>query len=66
MTLITSKICKSVDIFYFVCSRQRYVLGDDAMKLLSQSSIYLYGIKGLGVEIGNFTKLIRCNINLDV
>ncbi|KAK7116491.1 ubiquitin-like modifier-activating enzyme 6 [Littorina saxatilis] len=32
-------------------SRQRYVLGDSAMKRMAQSSVLLYGLGGLGVEI---------------
>lgn len=32
-------------------NRQRYVLGDDAMKKLFQTRIFLYGLNGLGAEI---------------
>ncbi|KAK7475147.1 hypothetical protein BaRGS_00033639 [Batillaria attramentaria] len=32
-------------------SRQRYVLGDTAMKRMAQSSVLVYGLGGLGVEI---------------
>lgn len=32
-------------------SRQRYVLGDSAMKRMAQSSILVYGLGGLGIEI---------------
>ncbi|XP_025078407.1 ubiquitin-like modifier-activating enzyme 6 [Pomacea canaliculata] len=32
-------------------SRQRYVYGDNAMKQIAQSSVLLYGLGGLGVEI---------------
>ncbi|KAL8577432.1 hypothetical protein ACOMHN_048067 [Nucella lapillus] len=32
-------------------SRQRYVLGDSAMKRMAQSSVLIYGLGGLGVEI---------------
>ena len=40
-------ICPSLS-----CSRQRYVLGDSAMQKMAQSSIFISGIGGLGVEIG--------------
>uniref|UniRef100_A0A8B9MNV3 E1 ubiquitin-activating enzyme n=1 Tax=Accipiter nisus TaxID=211598 RepID=A0A8B9MNV3_9AVES len=33
--------------------RQRYVLGDTAMQKMAQSHVFLSGIGGLGVEIGN-------------
>ena len=33
-------------------SRQRYVLGDEAMKLMQVSSVLVSGMGGLGVEIG--------------
>eukprot|EP00106_Octopus_bimaculoides_P021056 XP_014788498.1 PREDICTED: ubiquitin-like modifier-activating enzyme 6 [Octopus bimaculoides] len=32
-------------------SRQRYVLGDTAMKRMAQASVLLYGVGGLGIEI---------------
>ncbi|GAB1603006.1 ubiquitin-like modifier-activating enzyme 6 [Argonauta hians] len=32
-------------------SRQRYVLGDTAMKKMAQTSVLLYGVGGLGIEI---------------
>uniref|UniRef100_A0A8C5NHN3 E1 ubiquitin-activating enzyme n=1 Tax=Gouania willdenowi TaxID=441366 RepID=A0A8C5NHN3_GOUWI len=35
----------------FLCSRQRYVLGDSAMHQMAQSSVFLSGMGGLGVEI---------------
>ena len=38
--------------FYFQCSRQRYVLGDSAMKQMAHSNVFLSGLGGLGVEIG--------------
>ena len=34
-------------------SRQRYVLGDDAMKKLSRANVFIMGMDGLGIEIGN-------------
>ena len=33
-------------------SRQRYVLGDQAMKRMATSSVFLSGLGGLGIEIG--------------
>lgn len=33
-------------------SRQRYVLGDSAMHQMAQSSVFLSGMGGLGIEIG--------------
>lgn len=35
-----------------LCSRQRYVLGDGAMQQMAQSSVFLSGMGGLGIEIG--------------
>ena len=35
-------------------SRQRYVLGDSAMKKMAHSHVLLVGFGGLGVEIGKF------------
>ncbi|KAL3866603.1 hypothetical protein ACJMK2_043889 [Sinanodonta woodiana] len=40
-----------VEIDDSLYSRQRYVLGDSAMKRMAQSSILLYGVGGLGAEI---------------
>ncbi|KAG8014818.1 Ubiquitin-like modifier-activating enzyme 6, partial [Nibea albiflora] len=42
-----------------VSSRQRYVLGDSAMHQMAQSSVFLSGMGGLGIEIGklNITSL---------
>lgn len=39
-------------------SRQRYVLGDNAMHQMAQSSVFLSGMGGLGIEIG------RLNVTL--
>lgn len=33
-------------------SRQLYVLGHDAMKQMSSSSVLIVGVQGLGAEIG--------------
>ncbi|KAL4227831.1 Ubiquitin-like modifier-activating enzyme 6 [Mactra antiquata] len=41
-----------VDIDDSLYSRQRYVLGDSAMKRMAKSSVLLYGVGGLGIEIG--------------
>ncbi|XP_050399847.1 ubiquitin-like modifier-activating enzyme 6 [Patella vulgata] len=43
-------------------SRQRYVLGDSAMKRMAQSSVLLHGMGGLGVEIAKNIVLagIKC------
>lgn len=41
----------AVDIDDSLYSRQRYVLGDNAMQRLAKSSILLYGVGGLGIEI---------------
>ena len=35
-------------------SRQLYVLGEEAMKKMNASSALIIGMKGLGVEIGNY------------
>jgi len=44
-----------------VCfSRQRYVLGDSAMRSLAQSNVLIYGLGGLGIEIGNM--FLFCSI----
>ena len=34
-------------------SRQRYVLGDSAMHKMARSTVFISGMGGLGVEIGN-------------
>ena len=36
----------------FYASRQRYVLGDGAMQRMARASVLLYGVGGLGIEIG--------------
>ena len=38
--------------FFYLNSRQRYVLGDDAMQNLSKADIFIAGMGGVGVEIG--------------
>ncbi|KAF7666213.1 hypothetical protein LDENG_00114640 [Lucifuga dentata] len=37
--------------FLYLSSRQRYVLGDCAMQQMAQSSVFLSGMGGLGIEI---------------
>jgi tRNA A37 threonylcarbamoyladenosine dehydratase len=39
-------------MFSFVFSRQRYVLGDGAMEKMAVSNVLVSGLGGLGVEIG--------------
>uniref|UniRef100_A0A667YQ29 Ubiquitin like modifier activating enzyme 6 n=1 Tax=Myripristis murdjan TaxID=586833 RepID=A0A667YQ29_9TELE len=41
----------SMEIDDSLYSRQRYVLGDNAMQQMAQSSVFLSGMGGLGVEI---------------
>ena len=56
-TLSTGKriACKMSPLhFVSTCSRQRYVLGDSAMQRMAASKVYLHGLGGLGVEIGEF------------
>uniref|UniRef100_A0A672IN69 Ubiquitin-like modifier-activating enzyme 6 n=1 Tax=Salarias fasciatus TaxID=181472 RepID=A0A672IN69_SALFA len=42
----------SMEIDDSLYSRQRYVLGDRAMHQMAQSSVFLSGMGGLGIEIG--------------
>ena len=42
--------CKVDDKLY---DRMLYVLGREAMQKMGRSNIFLVGLKGLGVEIGN-------------
>uniref|UniRef100_A0A665WSR6 Ubiquitin-like modifier-activating enzyme 6 n=1 Tax=Echeneis naucrates TaxID=173247 RepID=A0A665WSR6_ECHNA len=42
----------SMEIDDSLYSRQRYVLGDSAMHQMAQSSVFLSGMGGLGIEIG--------------
>lgn len=37
-------------------SRQLYVLGHDAMKQMSSSSVLIVGVQGLGAEIGTLRR----------
>lgn len=52
----------------YALSRQRYVLGDGAMQRMAKSSILLYGVGGLGIEIGKFkwvTQLTRRHLFIE-
>lgn len=44
-------------------SRQRYVLGDDAMKRLRQQHVLILGMGGLGIEIAKNVVLAGVNVN---
>lgn len=49
----TSDYPQTMNFYFFVnFSRQRYVLGDSAMKQMANSAILIYGMGGLGIEIG--------------
>lgn len=48
----------AVEIDDNLYSRQRYVLGDEAMKKMVKSSVFLSGLGGLGVEIGTHHTLL--------
>lgn len=41
-----------IDVTFASLSRQRYVLGDNAMQKMARSSVFLSGLGGLGIEIG--------------
>uniref|UniRef100_A0A4W6BQN0 Ubiquitin-like modifier-activating enzyme 6 n=1 Tax=Lates calcarifer TaxID=8187 RepID=A0A4W6BQN0_LATCA len=47
----------SMEIDDSLYSRQRYVLGDSAMHQMAQSSVFLSGMGGLGIEIGRAVTL---------
>uniref|UniRef100_A0A665WRI0 E1 ubiquitin-activating enzyme n=1 Tax=Echeneis naucrates TaxID=173247 RepID=A0A665WRI0_ECHNA len=47
-----SMAADSMEIDDSLYSRQRYVLGDSAMHQMAQSSVFLSGMGGLGIEIG--------------
>ena len=50
-------------ILIYICfrsSRQRYVLGDNAMKAMAHSNVFLSGLGGLGVEIGMYQTSALC------
>ena len=41
-------------------SRQRYVLGDDAMRAMQASSVLVLGTDILALEIGTRDRALRC------
>jgi tRNA A37 threonylcarbamoyladenosine dehydratase len=43
--------------YYDRYSRQHYVLGEKAMNRMSKSNIFVSGLGGVGVEIGNSVDL---------
>ena len=47
------------ELFHGIFSRQRYVLGDTAMHKLAASNVFLFGLNGVGVEIGNWSYYFR-------
>jgi hypothetical protein len=49
----TSLLIRNIQLFLRILfsSRQRYVLGDDAMKRLRQQHVLIIGAGGLGIEI---------------
>lgn len=53
----------AVEIDDNLYSRQRYVLGDEAMKKMVKSSVFLSGLGGLGVEIGTHDTLLPAPSN---
>lgn len=44
----------AMQLFAALCvfSRQRYVLGDKAMQRMAESNIFISGVGGIGIEIG--------------
>uniref|UniRef100_A0A3P8XV20 Ubiquitin-like modifier-activating enzyme 6 n=1 Tax=Esox lucius TaxID=8010 RepID=A0A3P8XV20_ESOLU len=50
----------SMEIDDSLYSRQRYVLGDSAMQQMAQSSVFLSGMAGLGVEIVTLHDTKQC------
>ena len=49
--------CLITQMPYFF-SRQRYMLGDGAMMKMAQANVFLSGLGGLGVEIGEVIKFL--------
>ena len=52
---------KNEEIDDSLYSRQRYVLGDEAMKKMAKSNVFLSGMGGVGVEIGKPFALVLFN-----
>lgn len=59
--ILFSHIMSSSILLY---SRQRYVLGDNAMHQMAQSSVFLSGMGGLGIEIGMLSVTLLQNNTL--
>ena len=53
-TIFSTRMIAVLLIVALCCSRQRYVLGDSAMHQMAKSSVFLSGLGGVGVEIGEF------------
>ena len=51
---VGSEQLKNGEIDESLYSRQLYVLGHEAMKRMGSSHILIAGLRGLGVEIGDF------------
>ena len=54
----------STDIDDSLYSRQRYVLGDEAMAAMAKANVLLYGLGGLGVEISK--NIVLAGIRLHI
>lgn len=52
----TVEAIKHGEIDESLYSRQLYVLGHEAMKRMGSSNILIAGLKGLGVEIGEYNR----------
>lgn len=55
---------QTISLSILLYSRQRYVLGDNAMHQMAQSSVFLSGMGGLGVEIGMSSVILLQNNTL--
>ena len=54
ITILKNQMAEEQTIDESLYSRQLYVLGEEAMKKMNASSALIIGMKGLGVEIGNY------------
>ena len=54
ITISKNQMAEEQTIDESLYSRQLYVLGEEAMKKMNASSALIIGMKGLGVEIGNY------------
>jgi ubiquitin-activating enzyme E1 len=52
----TVEAIKHGEIDESLYSRQLYVLGHEAMKRMGSSNVLVVGLKGLGVEIGEYDR----------